>query len=73
MTSVTVKGQVTIPKHIRKKLGIVPGTNIKFIEKKNTVIIQPDQTINPFEKWVGYLNTKKNTDDIMKNMRGHYE
>jgi AbrB family looped-hinge helix DNA binding protein len=73
MTTVTVKGQVTIPKRIRKKLGIVPGTHIKFVEKNNAVIIQPDEIPNPFEKWVGFLDIKKNTDDIMKNMRGHHE
>jgi AbrB family looped-hinge helix DNA binding protein len=73
MTTVTVKGQVTIPKRIRKKLGIVPGTHIKFIEKKNTVIIQPDEIPNPFEKWVGFLDNNKNTDDVIKDMRGHYE
>ncbi|MEM0898556.1 MAG: AbrB/MazE/SpoVT family DNA-binding domain-containing protein [Pseudomonadota bacterium] len=29
---VTEKGQVTIPKHIREKLGIVPGSEVEFAE-----------------------------------------
>ncbi len=28
---VTTKGQVTIPQHVREKLGIFPGTEVEFI------------------------------------------
>ncbi|MBC8129726.1 MAG: AbrB/MazE/SpoVT family DNA-binding domain-containing protein [Rhizobiaceae bacterium] len=34
---VTEKGQVTIPKAIRDKLGIQPGSEVAFIEVKNEV------------------------------------
>ena len=30
---VTTKGQVTIPQHIREKLGIFPATEIEFVEE----------------------------------------
>ncbi|HKK98787.1 MAG TPA: AbrB/MazE/SpoVT family DNA-binding domain-containing protein, partial [Desulfotignum sp.] len=30
---VTTKGQVTIPRHIREKLGILPATEIAFVEE----------------------------------------
>lgn len=73
MTTVTVKGQVTIPKHIRKKLGIVPGAQISFIEQNDKVIIKSQQVKNPFEKWVGYLKTSKYTDQTMTELRGHHE
>ncbi|UCF95728.1 MAG: AbrB/MazE/SpoVT family DNA-binding domain-containing protein, partial [Desulfobacterales bacterium] len=36
---VTTKGQVTIPQHIREKLGIVPATDIEFVEEKDRVYI----------------------------------
>ena len=36
---VTTKGQVTIPQHIREKLGVTPATDIEFIEEKNRVYI----------------------------------
>ena len=29
---VTIKGQVTIPQHIREKLGIVPASEVEFVE-----------------------------------------
>ncbi len=70
MTTVTVKGQVTIPKIIRKKFGITPGTQISFMEKNNKVFLQPKKNSNPFEKWIGFLNENKTTDSIMKDLRG---
>ena len=29
---VTSKGQVTIPQHLREKAGIVPGSEVEFVE-----------------------------------------
>jgi AbrB family looped-hinge helix DNA binding protein len=37
---ITTKGQVTVPKHIRDKLGIGPGDDIGFREEGQTVIIE---------------------------------
>ena len=31
---VTIKGQVTIPQHIREKFGITPAAEVDFIEEK---------------------------------------
>ena len=36
---VTTKGQVTIPQHIREKLGIMPSTEIDFVEKGDRVYL----------------------------------
>lgn len=41
-TSVTQKGQATIPALIRQKLGIMPNTKIIFeINENNDVVIKP--------------------------------
>lgn len=32
---ITSKGQVTIPKEVRSKMGITQHTNIEFVEEKN--------------------------------------
>ena len=45
----TSKGQVTIPKHVREKLGIGPGDDIGFSEEGQAVTLQkvePDQKLN---------------------------
>lgn len=39
-TTVTQKGQATIPLHIRNKLGIKPGQKIVFEEKGAEVLIK---------------------------------
>lgn len=36
----TSKGQVTIPKHIREKLGVGPGDDIGFREEGHAVIVE---------------------------------
>lgn len=36
---VTIKGQITIPQHIREKLGIAPATEIDFIEEKGHIYL----------------------------------
>ncbi len=36
----TSKGQVTIPKHIREKLGVQPGDDIGFREEGQAVILE---------------------------------
>ncbi|MFN0193317.1 MAG: AbrB/MazE/SpoVT family DNA-binding domain-containing protein [Aestuariivirga sp.] len=39
MARVTSKGQVTIPKEVRDKLGIGPGSNIGFEEQGGHVVL----------------------------------
>lgn len=35
----TTKGQVTVPQHIREKLGIIPATEIDFVEEEGNVFL----------------------------------
>jgi len=37
---VTSKGQVTIPLEIRKKLGLLPNTEVEFVQRGKDVIIR---------------------------------
>ena len=40
-SKVTTKGQIVIPKKIREKYGIHPSTPIKWIEKKEGIMMVP--------------------------------
>ena len=66
---VTSKGQVTIPQHIREKLGIVPATDIEFVEEKDRVYIVkkegPVNRNNKFRSLRGIATVKMTTDEIM--------
>ena len=41
-SKVTTKGQIVIPKRIREKYGIYPSTSIRWIEKKEGILMIPD-------------------------------
>ena len=41
-SKVTSKGQIVIPKKIREKYGIYPSTSIRWIEKKEGILMVPD-------------------------------
>lgn len=71
---VTIKGQVTIPQHIREKLGITPATEIDFIEEKDRIYLVKKKggniTTRKFRKLRGIATVKMTTDEIMALTRG---
>jgi len=71
---VTIKGQVTIPQHIREKLGITPNTEVDFIEKHNQVYLTKkignNARSNRFRRFRGIATVKMSTDEIMALTRG---
>jgi AbrB family looped-hinge helix DNA binding protein len=69
---VTSKGQITIPKEIREKLGISPGERIGFVEKRGLFFIKKPLKKSPFDKWMGKLENLKGskTDKIIEDLRG---
>jgi len=52
--SITTKGQVTVPKHVRNKLGIKPGGRASFRIKKNgEVVVEKPRTIEDMRAIIG--------------------
>ena len=41
-SKVTTKGQIVIPNKIREKYGIHPSTSIRWIERKEAILMVPD-------------------------------
>lgn len=71
MSIVTIKGQATIPKHIRQYLGITPGeTDVEFVVIDEHVELINKTAINPFDKARGITKGKLSTDEIMALTRG---
>lgn len=66
---VTTKGQVTIPQHIREKLGITPATEIDFVEEEGRVFLVKQKrgkaASGKFAKLRGAGTVKMTTDEIM--------
>ncbi len=69
---VTSKGQITIPKKVRKGLSIQPGENISFEEKNGVFYIKKAMKKSPFDKWVGKIKARssQSTDKIIDELRG---
>ncbi len=80
---VTEKGQVTIPKEIRDRLNIVPGSDVDFISTDEGALLvklgEPDdRNVRNFEEWAasvqGLLDLQgMSTDEYMEWIRGPRE
>ena len=70
---VTSKGQVTIPKEVRERLGVHPGEDVGFEEKDGLLFVSKVVTRSPFDKWVGKLKSLEGqrSDDLVREGRGH--
>ncbi|MBW8635831.1 AbrB/MazE/SpoVT family DNA-binding domain-containing protein [Hoeflea sp. WL0058] len=73
-TTVTAKGQVTIPKPVRDLLGIVPGSKVDFGRAADggIVLVRTDerQPVTRFAKLRGRAGMGLDTDAIMALTRG---
>ncbi len=73
MPKVTKKGQVTIPKDIREKLGIKPGGSVRFKVIEGKCVIEKEVKEDKIDKWIGYLKSKKRADKLIDDLRGEVE
>lgn len=69
---VSENGRVTIPKRIREKLGIVPGTELAFSEDRGRLVAVMVRGGDPFSRWrgKGRLPGARTVDDYLKMVRG---
>jgi AbrB family looped-hinge helix DNA binding protein len=74
-TTLTLKGQVTIPKHIRDALDLMPGAQLDFaVNSQGEVILQKAannaaSSKDRFELARGKAQIKWKTKDLMKLLR----
>lgn len=70
---VTVKGQVTIPKEVRDRLGIKPLGEVEFMEEQGRVYLvrkETDRGKKRFTKLRGSATAGMSTEEIMRLTRG---
>ncbi|HEX4425058.1 MAG TPA: AbrB/MazE/SpoVT family DNA-binding domain-containing protein [Terriglobales bacterium] len=73
-SSISSKGQVTVPQEIRNRLGLSAGDRVEFVVEGEQTIIQPARnSANPFEKYKGALRTfpggEKEIQSWLREMR----
>lgn len=76
-TTMTVKGQVTIPKKVREALHLVPGDGVEFdVNREGQVIVQKAGAraaagrSDRFQSARGKAQVKWRTDELMALLRG---
>ncbi len=81
-TTVTSRGQITIPKHIRDRKTITAGTRLEVVERGDEIVLRkvskkterPESQDPEFEaylnKFRGTLDLGMSTDEYMELLRG---
>lgn len=74
-SSVSERGQVTLPKELRDRYGLLAGTPVAFIPSSKGLLIRKsvDKNNNPFKKLVGIIKDGTKTDDYLNEIRGSVE
>lgn len=70
-TRITSKGQVTIPKHVRDRMGVKPGDEVIFVEDEGGFRIRRRIRREDIAKWRGFLKdlAGRDVDELISEMR----
>jgi antitoxin PrlF len=71
-TIVSEKGQITIPKAVRDKLGIVPGTVLEVDSVEGKLVAVKKEPLDAILKWrgKGKVPGNKSVDEYLDRIRG---
>lgn len=71
-SKITSKGQVTIPKDVRERLGLRAGDEIEFVEDPKGFRVHKRVPASPFKKYRGHLKglAGHDPDELVEQMRG---
>ena len=67
---VSEKGQVTIPKPLRARLGIKPGAVLEFETEGGRLVARKAETRDPVEAAWGILRMSEPVDEFLNRTRG---
>ncbi len=69
-SKITNRGQITIPKELRERLGIRPGGVVEFTEEDGRIVLHRTGEQHPVDRAYGLLPSERSTDDWMAILRG---
>jgi AbrB family looped-hinge helix DNA binding protein len=72
---ITSKGQITIPREVRRLLGVRAGDKLRFESDENGVRVRPVRSESPFAKYRGIGNPgigsgRKDINKWLRELRG---
>jgi antitoxin PrlF len=68
---VSEKGQVTVPKRLRERLGIKPGEVLEFTEEEGRLVARKTAANDSIDEVYGILDLDASTDQIMDRLRDY--
>lgn len=77
-STISSKGQVTVPVEVRRRLGVEPGDQVEFVFDGQQTVLRPVRAAgNPFEKWIGIAKGSfKDEEELLaweRELRGYDE
>jgi AbrB family looped-hinge helix DNA binding protein len=64
-STISSKGQVTVPQEIRNRIGLSAGDRVEFVVENGQTLIRPLRSeTNPFEKYNGVLKSFRSRKEI---------
>jgi antitoxin PrlF len=69
-TTVSEKGQITIPKRLRDRLGLRAGTVLDFEEEEGRIVGRKMRPADRLDALVGIVKLRKGTDEFIRDLRG---
>jgi AbrB family looped-hinge helix DNA binding protein len=76
-STISSKGQITVPIEVRRRLGLKQGDRVEFVVDNGHTVLRPARlSENPFEKYVGSLpafGTVREINEWVAGMRDDNE
>jgi antitoxin PrlF len=69
-STISEKGQITVPKPLRDRLGIRAGDRLEFVEGDGGLVLRKVTGQDPVEAVYGILSLGESTDDTLRTLRG---
>lgn len=69
-STVSERGQVTIPKSLRQRLGIGPGQVLEFEAEHGRLVATKSSERDPVDSVYGILGEPGSTDEALAELRG---
>jgi antitoxin PrlF len=64
-STISSKGQVTVPQEIRNRIGLSAGDRVEFVVDNGKILFRPLRSeANPFEKYKGALKSFRSRREI---------
>jgi antitoxin PrlF len=67
---ISQKGQITVPKRLRERLGIRAGDRLEFAEERGRIVVSKTADRDPVSAVYGILALGHSSDDALRELRG---